>query len=190
MMDFKEFLRLYTGDPGTLHIAMELLLQNGRDRLIETAECEIVSSLKSVLSNLLTEEKLREVAETVKKLADLETSVLLVYLKRSALAAGDGERDGRRPEYVILTPEDADGRALGIDLDYAVLKFSAMVPAPDMPVEVSAELVFRNGERQDVMMVRPLEDHPGCEVMIWADPRDEYYTDSFQVKAKEEDLVS
>ena len=36
MMDFKEFRRLYTGDPATLHITMELLLQNGRDRLMET----------------------------------------------------------------------------------------------------------------------------------------------------------
>ena len=46
MMNFKEFRRLYTGDPATLHITMELLLQNGREILLGTTESEIVSSLQ------------------------------------------------------------------------------------------------------------------------------------------------
>lgn len=51
MMNFKEFRRLYTGDPATLHITMELLLQNGREILLGTTESEIVSSLQGVLQN-------------------------------------------------------------------------------------------------------------------------------------------
>ena len=87
MMNFKEFRRLYTGDPATLHITMELLLQNGREILLGTTESEIVSSLQGVLQNFFTAEKLREMVGIAKSLAALETSVLLDYMKRAALAA-------------------------------------------------------------------------------------------------------
>lgn len=186
MMDFHEFRRLYTGDPVTLHIVMELLLQNGRDRLMETTECEIVSSLKAVLRNLLADEKLRYAAETVKKLAALDTSVLLDYLKRSALAA---EKD-QEPECVTLTAAEADGRTLGIDLGYAVLETSVTLPEPDAPVEVAIELVFPGGERQDIALVRPTELRPGCEVLVWTVPDEDDYTARYHVAAREEDLVS
>lgn len=98
MMNFKEFRRLYTGDPVTLHITMELLLQNGRKLLLESTEDEIVSSLNSALHNFFTDEKLREAAEIAKSLAALETSVLLAYMKRAVLAV---EKD-QVPECVIL----------------------------------------------------------------------------------------
>ena len=58
MMDFKEFRRLYTGDPAALHITMGLLLQNGRELLLGSAESEIVSILQSALQNFFTGEKL------------------------------------------------------------------------------------------------------------------------------------
>lgn len=185
MMDFKAFRRLYTGDPVTLHITMELLLQNGRKLLLESTEEEIVSSLKGALHNFFTDEKLRETAGIAKSLAALETGVLLDYMERAVLAV---EKD-REPEAVVLTAAEADGRALGIDLGYAVLETSVMLPEPDAPVEVAVELVFPGGERQDIALVRPTEPHPGCEILVWADPEEEYYTDSFQVTAREEDIV-
>ena len=186
MMDFKEFRRLYTGDPATLHITMELLLQNGRELLLGTTESEIVSSLQCVLQNFFTGEKLREMAGIAKRLAALETSVLLDYMKRAALAA---EKD-REPEAVTLTSAEADGRALGIDLGYAVLETSVTLPEPDAPVEVGVKLVFPGGERQDIAMVRPTEPRPGCEVLVWTEPEDDDYTAHFHVAAREEDLVS
>lgn len=186
MMDFKEFRRLYTGDPASLHIAMELLLQNGRELLSGTTESEIVSSLQGVLQNFFTAEKLREVVGIAKSLAALETSVLLDYMKRAALVA----EEDQEPEAVTLTAAEADGRTLGIDLGYAVLETSVTLPEPDAPVEVAVELVFPGGARQDIAMVRPTEPRPGCEVLVWTKPEAEDYTDSFQVAAREEDIVS
>ena len=186
MMNFKEFRRLYTGDPATLHITMELLLQNGREILLGTTESEIVSSLQGVLQNFFTAEKLREMVGIAKSLAALETSVLLDYMKRAALAA---EKD-QEPECVTLTAAQADGRALGIDLGYAVLETSVTLPEPDAPVEVAIELVFPGGERQDIAMVRPTEPRPGCEVLVWTAPEEDDYTAYFHVAAREEDLVS
>ena len=170
MMNFKEFRRLYTGDPATLHITMELLLQNGRE----------------ILQNFFTAEKLREMVGIAKSLAALETSVLLDYMKRAALAA---EKD-QEPECVTLTAAQADGRALGIDLGYAVLETSVTLPEPDAPVEVAIELVFPGGERQDIAVVRPTEPRPGCEVLVWTEPEEDDYTAYFHVAAREEDLVS
>lgn len=186
MMDFKEFRRLYTGDPTALHITMELLLQNGREILLGTTESEIVSSLQGVLQNFFTAEKLREMVGIAKSLAALETSVLPDYMKRAALAA---EKD-QAPECVTLTAAQADGRTLCIDLGYAVLETSVTLPAPDEPVEVAVELVFPGGERQDIAMVRPTEPRPGCEVLVWTEPEEDDYTASFHVTAREENMVS
>lgn len=186
MMDFKEFRWLYTGDPAALHITMELLLQNGRELLLGTTESEIVSSLQCVLRDFFTAEKLREMVGIAKSLAALETSVLLDYMKRAALAAGKGQE----PEAVTLTAAEADGRTLGIDLGYAVLETSVTLPAPDEPVEVAVELVFPGGERQDIAMVRPTEPRPGCEVLVRTDPEEDDYTARFHVAAREEALVS
>ena len=175
MMNFKEFRRLYTGDPATLHITMELLLQNGREILLGTTESEIVSSLQGVLQNFFTAEKLREMVGIAKSLAALETSA--------------AEKD-QAPECVTLTAAQADGRALGIDLGYAVLETSVTLPEPDAPVEVAIELVFPGGERQDIAVVRPTEPRPGCEVLVWTEPEEDDYTAYFHVAAREEDLVS
>lgn len=186
MMDFKEFRRLYTGDPAALHITMGLLLQNGRELLLGSAESEIVSILQSALQNFFTGEKLCEMAGIAKSLAALETSVLLDYMKRAALAA---EKD-QAPEAVALTAAEADGRTLGIDLGYAILETSVTLPEPDAPVEVAVELVFPGGERQDIVMVRPSVPRPGCEVLVWTDPGEKDYTDSFRVAARKQNLVS
>lgn len=165
---------------------MELLLQNGREILLGTTESEIVSSLQGVLQNFFTAEKLREMVGIAKSLAALETSVLLDYMKRAALAA---EKD-QAPECVTLTAAQADGRTLCIDLGYAVLETSVTLPAPDEPVEVAVELVFPGGERQDIAMVRPTEPRPGCEVLVWTEPEEDDYTASFHVTAREENMVS
>ena len=139
-----------------------------------------------MLQNFFTGEKLREMAGIAKRLAALETSVLLDYMKRAALAA----EKGQEPEAVTLTAAEADGRTLGIDLGYAVLETSVTLPEPDAPVEVSVELVFPGGERQDIAMVRPTKPRPGCEVLVWTEPEDDDYTAHFHVAAREEDLVS
>ena len=190
MLDYKMFRRLYIGDPVAFYIAVELLLQNGRVFVLETPKEILANNLARDLKNLFAKEKQCEVAGIAKGLAKLETVVLLDYMKRAVLDLSETLKEDQEPKDAILSPEDADGRIFGIDIGYAVLEISAMLPAPDKPVEVSAELVFADGERQDIAMIRPTEPRPGCEVLAWTDPEDECYTEKFQVTAREEDVVS
>lgn len=182
-MDFKAFSRLCTGDPVTFHLAMELFLQNGRAAILESRESELVDGLKPKLGGFFTAQRLYDVAKAAKELADLETKTLLDYMGRSGPVPADS---GQEQSDEVLTPEQADGRALSVDLGFAVLEASAMLPAPDMPIEVSVELVFPGGDRQDFALVRPLDCRPGCEVLVWNDPADEHYTDSFEIPVRKD----
>lgn len=186
-MDFLSFQRLYKGDPIVLHLAMELWLRQGKTHISSSSVDDLVRDLKLDLSGFFTERKLRETVETVKELASLDASTLIGYIKRAASLSSVDDKAGKEQlgdMCATLKPSEADGRTLSIDLSYAVLESSIMLPAPEEPIEIAFELVFPNGGRQDLALVRPLDHREGCEILVWRDPEEEYYTDSIQIPAR------
>lgn len=81
-MEFKEFERLYLGDRVMLMLAMELFLENGREKLKACTQQELSAGVAPKLSGLLTLDRIDAVAQTAKELAVLETKDLLSYIAR------------------------------------------------------------------------------------------------------------
>lgn len=84
-MKFEEFNQLAIGNRSTLLLAMELLMQNGREFIQDTEKAEIVAQLKSSAGKLIAENVLAEVTDIAKELALLRTCEVLEYVKRSGL---------------------------------------------------------------------------------------------------------
>lgn len=74
LMEFKDFQYLTHGDPVTFLLAWNILLENGRVSLREHDVSDLAAGLQVRMSNFMTEEKTRSVAETAKGLAELEPS--------------------------------------------------------------------------------------------------------------------
>ena len=83
-MEFKDFQYLTHGDPVTFLLAWNMLLENGRVSLREHDVSDLAAGLQVRMSNFMTEEKTRSVAETAKGLAELEPSLILHFLQRAA----------------------------------------------------------------------------------------------------------
>ena len=83
-MEFKDFQYLTHGDPVTFLLAWNMLLENGRVSLREHDVSDLAAGLQVRMSNFMTEEKTRSVAETAKGLAELEPSLILHFLQRAS----------------------------------------------------------------------------------------------------------
>ena len=84
LMEFKDFQYLTHGDPVTFLLAWNMLLENGRVSLREHDVSDLAAGLQVRMSNFMTEEKTRSVAETAKGLAELEPSLILHFLQRAS----------------------------------------------------------------------------------------------------------
>ena len=84
LMEFKDFQYLTHGDPVTFLLAWNMLLENGRVSLREHDVSDLAAGLQVRMSNFMTEEKTRSVAETAKGLAELEPSLILHVLQRAS----------------------------------------------------------------------------------------------------------
>lgn len=92
-MDFEQFNRLAAGDPMTLLMALELLLQNGR-RTIQAMEApRLVDACMADMGGLFTAGKIQEIVDACKMLAGLEAGKLAGYIKRSSLDIKDPGAD-------------------------------------------------------------------------------------------------
>lgn len=83
-MRFDDFNKLVYSNRIVLLVAIDLLMENGRVFVKDTALADLVSALKSC-GNLFAESVLTEIAETAKALSQLRTCKLLEYVKRSNL---------------------------------------------------------------------------------------------------------
>ena len=83
-MEFKDFQYLTHGDPVTFLLAWNMLLENGRVSLREHDVSDLAAGLQVRMSNFMTEEKTRSVAETAKGLAEPEPSLILHFLQRAS----------------------------------------------------------------------------------------------------------
>lgn len=84
-MKFETFDQLARGNRSTLLLAMEVLMQSGREFVQRTERAELVSALKESTGKLIAETMLAEVADVSKELSGLRTCKLLEYVKRSGL---------------------------------------------------------------------------------------------------------
>lgn len=92
-MDFEQFNRLATGDPMTLHMALELLLQNGRRTIRAVETPQLMDACTADMGGLFTAGKIQEIVDACKMLAGLETGKLVSYIKRSGLDVKDPDAD-------------------------------------------------------------------------------------------------
>ena len=84
-MTFETFDRIARTDKVTVTMAMELLLQGGRNVVIDSSESDLAAAMKASTSNFFFEQKLQEIISMAKSLAQLDTGDLLAYIKRSGL---------------------------------------------------------------------------------------------------------
>lgn len=84
-MKFETFNQLARGNRSTLLLAMEVLMQSGREFILRMEKAELVSTLKENAGKLIAETMLAEVVEVSKELSRLRTCELLDYVKRSDL---------------------------------------------------------------------------------------------------------
>ena len=85
-MKFDQFNQLAIGNRMVLLMAIDLLMQNGREFVQNTEKAELVSGMKRVAGNLIAENVLTEVVDIAMELTQLRTCELLKYIKCSALA--------------------------------------------------------------------------------------------------------
>ena len=92
-MNFEQFNQLAVGDPLTLLVALELLLQSGRAAIQSKKTAELVLDHQVSLGSLFTEGKLREIVDVCQRLAGLETKAMVDYIHRSSLEVKDSDAD-------------------------------------------------------------------------------------------------
>ena len=80
-MDCKAFKRLYDGDRIIFTMAMELLLENGRNCIMEHSEEELNQAIEKQLSAFFVPEKVSEVVQAAKAFSQLKLVDLLTYIK-------------------------------------------------------------------------------------------------------------
>jgi len=112
-MKFDQFNQLAIGSRVVLLMAMELLMENGREFIQNTEKAKLVSGIKSAAGNLVAADVLVSVVDTAKELARLRTCELLGYVKCSALEfSQSGEQE---PETCPVCGSDVE-----IGDDYSV----------------------------------------------------------------------
>lgn len=94
-MTFETFDRIARTDKVTVTMAMELLLQGGRNVVMNSSESDLAAAMKVSTSNFFFEQKLQEIISMAKSLAQLDTGGLLAYIKKSGLdVSNPGEQAG------------------------------------------------------------------------------------------------
>ncbi len=84
-MTLEDFNRLANDDQVTLILALELLLQNGRNTIQREEPSKLAADCKERLGNFFAEEMLWEVASVCQQLAALDTNILVDYIRRGSL---------------------------------------------------------------------------------------------------------
>lgn len=84
-MTLEEFNRLATGNRVALVVALELLLQNGRRVIQQEDPMKLVASCKAPLGGFFAEDAFQEIVGVCRKLAALDTNVLVAYIRHSSL---------------------------------------------------------------------------------------------------------
>lgn len=84
-MSLEEFNRLAAGDPVTFHVALEMLLHNGRRVIQHEEPMTLLTNCQTDVGNFITGNKLQEMVAVCQKLAALETGTLLNYIQHGNL---------------------------------------------------------------------------------------------------------
>lgn len=98
-MTLEDFNRLANGDRVTLVLALELLLQNGRNTIQREEPLKLVAACKERIGGFFVEGALQEIVDVCQQLAALDTNILVDYIRRGSLdmKAPDAEEAGVCP---------------------------------------------------------------------------------------------
>lgn len=119
-LTLEQFNRLAAGDRVTLVVALEILLQNGRNTIQREEPLKLVSACKERIGGFFMEEAIREIVDVSQQLAALDTNVLVDYIRRGSLdmktpgaeEAGVCPVCGGQLEYIDTIRSDNGGLAL------------------------------------------------------------------------------
>lgn len=119
-MTLEDFNRLANGDRVTLVVALELLLQNGRNTIRREEPLKLVDACKGRIGGFFAEGALQEIVDVCRQLAALDTNILVDYIRRGHLdmkAPGEEEAGvcpvcGGELEYVDTIRSDNGGFAV------------------------------------------------------------------------------
>ncbi len=119
-MTLEDFNRLANGDRVTLVVALELLLQNGRNTIRREEPLKLVDACKGRIGGFFAEGALQEIVDVCQQLAALDTNILVDYIRRGSLdmkAPGAEEAGvcpvcGGKLEYVDTIRSDNGGFAV------------------------------------------------------------------------------
>ena len=119
-MALEDFNRLANGDRVTLVLALELLLQNGRNTIQREEPLKLVAACKERIGGFFEEGALQEIVDVCRQLAALDTNILVDFIQRGSLdmKAPGAEEAGICPvcggelEYVDTIRSDNGGFAV------------------------------------------------------------------------------
>lgn len=92
-MEYKDFEKLYRGDPVVFHLGMELFLENGRDTIENNTDQELRQAVACKLSGFVAGEKIQYAVKAAKEFAALESVALLSYASRCGIKLEDDPVD-------------------------------------------------------------------------------------------------
>lgn len=92
-MNYKEFERIYLGNPVVFHLGLDLFEQNGRDRITQSTDQELYTTAAVKLAGFFAENKIREAVKAAKDFAGLESMELLSYAARCGIKLEEDPAD-------------------------------------------------------------------------------------------------
>ncbi len=92
-MEYKDFEKLYLSDPVTFHLALDMLMQNGRDAIAALSEQNLAAKVTRRMCSLFVTEKAVMTAKVVREFARLNSMELLTYASRCGIKLEDDPLD-------------------------------------------------------------------------------------------------
>ncbi len=92
-MTYKEFQKLYSKDPVTFHLGLEIFEQCGRNTITRSTDQELYASVAELLSGFFAVDKARGVVKAARDLAGLKSVELLAYAAHCGIRLEDGPID-------------------------------------------------------------------------------------------------
>lgn len=88
-MEYKDFEKLYRGDPVIFHLALDILMGSGRNAIESFSDQTLRAKAARQLSGLFSDEKINAAVKAVRDLAGLKNMDLLAYTSRCGIKLED-----------------------------------------------------------------------------------------------------
>lgn len=92
-MEYKDFEKLYRGDPVIFHLALDILMGNGRNAIESFSDQTLRAKAARQLSGLFSDEKIGTTVKAVRDLAGLKNMDLLAYASQCGVKLEDDPVD-------------------------------------------------------------------------------------------------